>query len=270
MNLMNTAVIVRCRGEVGTSLNGNALARMAVVAAVLLGTAGAGTAQDILVPNGSFETPNPPPGFPATPQIDIWQKSPAPPGFDPAFFGGLTWDQMSGIFPNPAVGQPARLNNMAGNQAAYVFTVPGVGLSQDLATTVQAGYGYKLTAGVVGGGGILPGTSFNLSLYYRDALNAPVTLATTSIQYSISAFPTTTDFVDFDVKVPTLLAGDAAVGRTLGINLESATATGGGYWDLDNIRLTAVPATPEPGALALLALGLGGCVWARQVLRRRV
>ena len=250
--------------------HGTAGTRRVGLVVILIAAAATATAQNILVPNASFESPTPPPGFPATPQIDNWQKSAVPPGFDPAFFGGLTWDQLSGIFPNTPSGQPNHINNVLGDQAAYVFSVPGVGLFQDLTANVEAGKGYQLTLGIVGAGGILPGSSFTVSLYYRDAGNAPVTLGLTTIQYSAAAFPSGSDLVDFSVTVPGISAGNAAVGRPLGVDLTTTTTTGGGYWDFDNVRLTAIPAAPEPGPLALTALGLVGWITARQCQRRRM
>jgi hypothetical protein len=74
-------------------------------------------AQAIPVPNGSFESPTPPPGFPVTTLIDVWQKSAQPPGVP--LPGGITWDQLSGAFPNTPVGSPDHIDNLDGNQAAY-------------------------------------------------------------------------------------------------------------------------------------------------------
>src|SRR5262245_37863031 len=78
---------------------------VALVAAASLGL----QAQPLSVPNGSFESPTPPPGFPATPQIDAWQKAPQPPGIP--LPGGITWEQLAGVFPNTPVGSADHIDN---------------------------------------------------------------------------------------------------------------------------------------------------------------
>src|SRR5436305_10981996 len=89
--------------------------------------AGAAT---IGIPNGSFESPNPPPGFPAWPVIDSWQKFPQPAGLTVP--PGFTWDQLSGVFVNTPVGASDHIDNVDGAQAAYLFSIPGVVVFQAL------------------------------------------------------------------------------------------------------------------------------------------
>ena len=57
---------------------------------------------------------------------------------------------------------------------------------------------------------------------------------------------------DFQVNIPTVLADDAWAGQNIGIKIETIYGTGDGYWDIDNVRLTAVP---EPGSLGMIAVG---------------
>ncbi len=222
-------------------------------------------AAEISVPNASFESPTTPPGFPAIPQVDDWQKPDQPAWFDPAS-AGIQWDQLSGVFPNTAVGSVDHITNVDGNQAAYMFTLPEVALFQELETTFEVGLSYQLTAGILGGGGIAEGSGFELGLYYLDGLNTPVTVATTPITYSVTAFPTATEFIDFAVNLPEVQAGDAWAGQNIGIRLLSTSGGGEGYWDLDNVRLQAIP---EPGTMSLLAIGIGGCVFGYRRPRRR-
>lgn len=220
-------------------------------------------AQAIPVGNASFESP-------ATtfvnPFIDGWRKTPQPSWFDPAFTQGVTWDQLSGAFANPAVGQANRKENMEGNQGVYFFALPGVGLLQELSATYQAGLAYQLTVGLTGGGGGMPlGTAFQLGLYYLDGASL-VPLASTTVTHSTEQFPTTTRFVDVSVSLAGVEAGQAWVGKPIGVQLVSASGTGAGYWDLDHVRVEA-SAVPEPGSLALLGLGAGaGAIW---LLRRQ-
>jgi hypothetical protein len=71
--------------------------------------------------------------------------------------------------------------------------------------------------------------------------------------------------MDFSVSVPTVQPGDAWANQNIGIQIKSLFGTGDGYWDMDNLRLTAVP---EPGTLSLLALGLGGWFCLRRKPRQ--
>jgi len=120
---------------------------------------------------------------------------------------------------------------------------------------------------VLGGlGGMPQGTSLEIALYYRDLANNMVPVGTTTIAYTAAGFPSSTHLVDFNVNVPTVQATDAWAGQNIGIELMSASGTGTGYWDLDNVRLSQVP---EPGSLGLLACGVGGFVLARCRARPR-
>ncbi len=247
----------------------------ACATALLAWAAGQGVlqAETIAVPNGSFESPTPPPGFPVNTSIDSWQETPQPGWYDPDVFGGVTWDQLTGVFPNTAPGEPNHIDNLDGSQAAYLFAVPGAGLFQDYSSTdwnhpsplhlfdakFQLGMAYNLTVGVLGGSGMTDGASLQLSFYYRDAGNNPVTIASTDVTYSLANFPTITQLHDYQVSLPAVQAGDPWAGQNIGVQI-APTSLGGTYWDVDNVRVQAVP---EPGSLSLLALGFGGLWLAR-------
>jgi hypothetical protein len=228
---------------------------------MLLALAGASNAQNIEVPNGSFESPNPPPGFPATPQVDNWQKSPQPDGVP--LPGTITWDQLTGVFPNTPVGAADHISNMHGNQAAYLFAIPGAGLYQQLNATFEVGMSYSLSLGILGAGGITEGSSFLMSLYYMDG-TTPVTLGATPITYLTAAFSDPTHLYTFSTDVGPVQAGDAWAGKNIGIQLMTTFGTGAGYWDVDNVQVAVVP---EPTTIGLFALGAGG--WLAMLLRSR-
>lgn len=232
--------------------------------AVLASGTGTLLAQSISVGNGSFESPTTPPGFPAFPQIDLWLKTPQPPGIP--LPGGVTWDQLAGVFPNTPAGSADHIGNMHGNQAAYILAIPGVTIYQNLDSTYEAGKSYHLTFGILGGGGIAEGSLFEASFFYNDAEDNRVTLATTPITFTQSAFPTVTHLIDYEVTLPIVQEGDAWAGKNIGLQLASSFGTGAGYWDVDNVRVEAIP---EPSTVGLFVIGAGGLIAARRLRTRR-
>ena len=222
-----------------------------VVVGVIIMTAFAGTlrAGAILIPNGSFESPQ---TTYAVNLVDSWQQTP-----DSGFF-------LTGVFSN----QPPVIDNCDGNQAAFLFANPGVNLAQDYDSTdwsspipshafnatFNLGSAYSLTVGVIGGVDGTPplfiGATLQLSLYYRDAASNVVTVAATTITNSAQLFPTNTHFVDFSVQVPGVLPTDPWANQKIGVQIASTVGTNlaGGYWDIDNVRLTetVLPALSNP------------------------
>jgi hypothetical protein len=202
------------------------------------------------IPNPSFESPAT--DFVNT-QVESWQKPPKPDWYQED--GVFLWEQLTGVFRNQEPSNPTHIDNCDGNQALWLFAVPEVGLFQDNIDPVpphtnhlvfETGRSYQLTVGVIGGGGsMLEGVSLELSLFYRDDASNQVTVATTSVTNTLSTFSNTTHLMDFQVQVPTVKAGDAWAGRKLGVRLLSTVGFDlqGGYWDLDNVRLTS---TGEP------------------------
>jgi hypothetical protein len=227
-------------------------------------------AQPISVPNFSFESQSAV-GFPqgANPNVDSWQKIAEPAFYTPNFGTfGIPWFGTAGVFidSNP-------YGNRVGTQAGYILAVPQVTLFQDYNSspthdfdgTFEVGKAYNLTIGVFGKSSIAPGSTLELSLYYRDNLDNRVKVGSTVITYGASEFPSTPplNLIDYQVNVPFVQAGDPWAGQKIGIQLESTidiAQTSFGNWDFDNVRLTAVP---EPGAIALLGLGVGGLLVAR-------
>lgn len=215
------------------------------------------------VANSSFESPTTPAGFPAFPVVEVWQKSAQPPGIP--LPGGVTWDQLAGVFPNLPAGTPGHIPNVDGAQAAYMFSIPGVSLFQETSHTFQPGNRYNFTVGILGGGGIPEGSSFQIGLYYRNDANQPVPLSTAPVVYSPAAFPNANQLYDYTVESPEVQAGDAWAGKPIGLEMTATFGTGVGYWDVDNVRLVAVP---EPGTWALMTLGIVGLA-SRSLLARR-
>ncbi|MCL4178337.1 MAG: hypothetical protein KJ072_11435 [Verrucomicrobia bacterium] len=204
-------------------------------------------AGELTVPNASFETPAT--TFVST-LIDDWQKTPKPEWYSEG--GGFMWDQLTGLFLNPEPTSPNHIDNCDGNQALWLFAVPEVGLFQELGggqvpsppeTVYEVGSSYRLTVAVMGGGGsMLEGVTLELAFYYRDDASNQVTVAATTITNTPAVFSNLKHFIDFEVKVPTVEAGDAWAGRPIGLRLLSTvdTARQGGYWDLDQVRLRSI------------------------------
>jgi hypothetical protein len=231
---------------------------MSGVAALVIWSGGLNAGM-IAVPNGSFESP-------ATPYVSVninsWQKSAMPVWYDET--GGFLWSYNLGIFKNTATNSPDYIDNCDGNQAMWLFAVPEVAIFQDYDSTnwsspvpthafdakFEMGKSCQLTVGVVPVGGMLPGATLQLSLYYRDAASNQVTVAATSITNTPSIFTNTTHLLDFHVTVPMVTPGDPWAGQHIGIQMLSTVDTNhqGGYWDLDNIRLSSIlePAVSDP------------------------
>lgn len=224
----------------------------------LAGLAGPGpagrAAEGIPIPNGSFERP-------ATPFVtllfDSWQRLPKPEDYVET--GGFLWNQLTGVFANSPAGSVDHITNLDGSQALWVFAVPGAGVYQELdgtggaaAARFQAGRAYRLSARVLGAGGnMLDEAPLTLSLYYRDAGSLAVPVVSLAVTNRASLFPARSQVVPFLLRSPVLAAGHPAVGRPIGIRVESTVtpALQGGYWDVDDLRLEAVD--PPAPALAV-------------------
>lgn len=225
---------------------------MGTVAGLLMLTSGPGRAdtETIPVPNGSFESPST--SF-VTLLFSSWQRLPKPEDYVEA--GGFLWNQLTGVFVNTPAGAVDHITNLDGTQALWLFAVPRAGVFQELTgaggaapATFQAGRSYRLSARVLGAGGnMLDDASLTLSLYYRDASSNAVPVASLVVTNRASLFPSRNLVVPFEFRSPVLAAGHPAVGRTIGIRVESTVtpALQGGYWDVDDLRLESV-GVPAP------------------------
>jgi hypothetical protein len=248
---------------------------VAVLASLLTGNASL-QAQPIFVPNSSFESQSGV-GYPfgANPNVDAWQKISEPAYYAPAFGNAVPpWSATAGVFVGTAPNSPNPYANLLGTQAGYLLAFPQVTLFQDYDSapthdfnaTFEIGKAYTLTIGLFGSSLLFPGSTLELSLYYRDNLNQKVAVGSTIVTYSAAAFPNTPvlNLIDYSVNVPMVRAGDPFAGKNIGIQLASTVPielTSGRNWDFDNVRLTAT--VPEPATMTLLGLGLVGLLTAR-------
>jgi hypothetical protein len=193
--------------------------------------------------------------------IDSWQKAPKPAWYQET--GGYLWSQLTGIFKNTDTNSSDHIDNCDGNQALWLFAVPEVGLFQDYDSTdwhnlppshafngtFTVGKSYHLTVGVIGtGGGMSQGATLDLRLYYRDAASNHIIVAATSLTNDPSVFSNNTHLVDCRVNTATVKATDPWAGQHIGIEFRSTVTTNlqGGYWDLDNARLSEGPVLLNP------------------------
>lgn len=232
-----------------------------VAAAVLAAGTSPLQAGTIFIPNGSFESP-------ATTEVDTrvdsWQKTPKPFWWDEQTYGA--WDQLIGAFANLPPGDPRHIDNCHGNQAIWLFANPELGLFQDFNSTdwsspipshafdarFETGKSYQLSVGLLVGNAypMAEGVSLELSLYYRDAASNRVTVASTSVTNTTAVFSNATHLIDFHVNLPAVQPSQAWAGQHIGVAIMSTVgfAMAGGYWDLDNVRLTATRAPVLTGA----------------------
>ena len=194
-------------------------------------------------------------------RIDSWQKASQPPTFDTNTFGA--WDNMAGVFQNPAAPNPDHIDNADGSQLAYLFAYPQVGIFQDYNSTdwssttpthafnakFEAGKSYHLKVGLTSSREepMMSGSTLEIKLYYRDGASNQVTVAATTATYDTTVFSNITHLLDFEVIVPTVQTNDAWAGQNIGIQLQSTVPANliGGVWDVENVRLTETIAVPN-------------------------
>jgi len=202
--------------------------RLSAVIMVVLSVGSPLWSGSIPIENASFEAPAvDPDAFPALPMVDGWTEA------DVDVEGSTN----TGVFANTPADSPDHIVNADGGQLVFLGSEQGNALEQDLAAVYHVGCDYRLTVAV----GVsamfppsaeVPGDALELVLYYRDA-NEPVDIVRRVVP---SAGLSSTLLQDFSVHLPTVRAGDAWAGRTIGVALRAAGAPGG-FWDLDDVRL---------------------------------
>lgn len=249
---------------------------LSITLAAGLAGLGAARAQSFAIPNGSFELPS---TFFVSTLVDFWQETPKPDWYQEG--GGFKWDQLTGVFHNTQSGASDHIDNCDGAQAIYIFAVPEAGLFQDYDSVdwddavpshafdvrFEAGRAYQLTFGIVGGGGnMLEGVSLEAALYFRDDSGRPQTVVATNVVHSKATFPDRNHFSEFTLVTPEVKSGDAWTARHIGVRFLSTVSAElqGGYWDLDNVRLTAVGAPSFSVLVVPTAEGLR-LTWASAV-----
>jgi hypothetical protein len=223
-----------------------------VFCALSLLAAGSLGAATVPVPNASFESPATP--F-ADPRLDAWQDMPKPPWFEET--PEVQWDFLTGVFLNLPPVDPGTIANCDGLQAMFLFASPQAGVFQDydsvdwagtthaFSARFEPGYAYQLTVGVMGAGPIRAGASLALGLYYRTPAGESVTLAATPVVYTPPGGSGPNLLTDYTVRLAAVRPTEPWAGAHIGIQILSTVLDPdlvGGYWDIDNVRLTAIRA----------------------------
>lgn len=225
-----------------------------------------GWAAQIPVLNASFEDPQlavAPPFAGST--IADWHRAPVPDWWSQAGYSSDQWRDASGVFVNVDPTYNTPIDNADGNQIGFMFSTPGYELYQDLTSTYVPGQSYRLVVGVQGGGyGMQPGVPLAINLYYRDlADNRVVIDSVLAPNDNTNVGGDQTHLTDYQLDIPVVTALDPWANRPIGIQLISAATIDntGGYWVMDNVRLSSVP---EPALLSILSISSFGLLARRR------
>ncbi len=227
---------------------------LSALAVLLLSSPALSQPVPIPVPNYDFSDPyvaNFPPY--AVPGTSDWVQSPQPAWWTT---GNGPWQDAVGTFVNVPSEWIDNLVPSGGTsvhqQAAFMFSDPGLQLSQTLSSTFQVGEAYQLAVSIEGGGqGMPPGTPMEIGLYYLDSSGTQATqvmVRTTTVLNDLALSGSPGSYIshlpDRYLAIPAVAAGDPWAGQNIGIALiQPNSGTTGGYWDVDNVRLTnALPA----------------------------
>jgi hypothetical protein len=205
--------------------------------------------------------------------VIIWQNHTA---LDPV--ADYRMSRVDNLITDPAVTQAVALSTSSttgnwwfdtdpaqGYQAAASIGSGDYGLVQTMTSMFEANKGYSLTVAVghnFGSGVPDAQTKFALTLFYSDAEGDHV-VAERDIYNDEATGLSATHMQDFSTVVVTIAADSAAVGRPIGIRLVTSTpegVTAGGYFNVTNVRVDAVP---EPATMGLMLAG------AMLLVRRR-
>jgi len=239
--------------------------RMALMMIVAAPAAG----EPVTVPNFSFESPpvmrdeqNP---FGALPFIDDWDETAVGPADE--------LDQNTGVFLNTDAPAPDHITNSHLDRLAFISSLIGNDVRQELSATFTPGWTYELTVAVatsftfpVGAG-----EELEIALFYFDGGVEQVIASTLVAGSEVNA----TSLIDVTVSLPPVDADAPWADQPIGILIRPSTtdaddSLGEGFWDADHVRLEATDARiPALSALAMTVVALGLVAAGVMVLRRR-
>ncbi len=193
--------------------------------------------ESVPVDNASFEMPVVDPnGFPAVPQVDQWVELDV----------DTEASSNTGVFANTAEESWDHKTDAHGWQLAFLGSETGNALEQDLAAAYKIGYDYRLTVAVGVSSRFAPSTAepadlLELVLLYRDGDEILDIMSQTIDAAGLSDRQST----DISLRLPTVRADDAWAEMPISVALRSLGMPGG-FWVLDNVRLTESLFGPIP------------------------
>ncbi len=182
-----------------------------------------------------------PNGFPAVPFVDQWIE------IDVDTLASAN----TGVFANTAEESWDHKSDAHGQQLAFLGSEQGNALEQDLGATYKVGCGYRLTVGVGVSSRFAPSTEvpadlLELVLLYRDGDKVADVASQTIDATGLSAEHST----DVSLHLSSVRPGDPWAEMPISVGLR-AIGMPGGFWVLDDVRLTESPPDPVP-ALAVI------------------
>ena len=208
--------------------------RLLVLAPVIALAAAPARSASVPIENASFEAPVIDPcGFPVLPYVAQWREIDL----------DTQYSTNTGVFANTPPGSLDRLLNADGNQLAFLGSARGNAFEQDLAEVYEVGRAYRLTVGVGVSWRFPPSVSepdtIEIVLYYLEDSNT-----VDIVHCTVAAMGWSSLLQDFRTYLPTVQATDAWAGKNIGVAIR-ATGSAGGFWVLDNVRLTELPPPPD-------------------------
>ncbi|UCE46993.1 MAG: hypothetical protein JSW47_15450 [Phycisphaerales bacterium] len=193
--------------------------------------------KSVPIDNASFEAPViDPNGFPVVPEVEKWIE------IDVDTLASAN----TGVFANTAAGSWDHITNAHGQQLAFLGSEQQNALEQDLTATYKIGCGYRLTVAVGVSSRFAPSTEIpadllELVLLYRDADEILDIASQTVDATGLSAEHST----DVSLHLPAVHPGDAWAEMPISVALR-ALGMPGGFWVLDDVRLTESLLDPIP------------------------
>ena len=183
--------------------------------------------RSIPIENASFEAPTVPADWLGWPLIESWLETDVDPEGQ---------SRNTGVFPNTEPNSWDHLANAHGEQLAFLGSQEGNALAQDLDATYMPGSIYQLTVAVAISSRYPPSDRLELVLYYRTA-DEVVDLVVRQIE---PVGFVTGYLQDYSLCSPVIRPQDAWAGQPIGVAIRATGMPGlaGGFWDLDNVRLT--------------------------------
>lgn len=198
------------------------------------------SADPISIPNASFEAPtvsrnfeNP---FGALPLIADWDENDVGSGDE--------LNQNTGVFLNTDPGEPDHIANAHQRQLAFLSSLTGNAIRQDLSAVFVPGREYTLTAALA--------TSLTFPVGADEELELALFYFSGGVEQVIASTFISGDQVNANLLIDASLisaavaASDPWAGRRIGVLIRPSIADpddedGEGFWDVDDIRLEVFP-----------------------------